>query len=253
MKRIYWKGLVSVFGVLLFWELLCRLGLVQSTLLPPPTVVFDTLVQLILSGEILKDAGTSLQRVFVGFCIAAVAGIVCGVLTGVSRRFKEYATPLLEILRPIPPVAFIPIAVLWFGIGDKPAYFLVSLGAFFPIFTNTLAGILSVNPLHRDAALCLGANRRMMLLNVMLPASMPYLIAGLKTGLGTAWFCVIVAELVGAQSGLGYMIQLNRLTLQSEKVLAGMIAIGALGFAMNRAMVFVQRRAVRWQVKSLEA
>jgi ABC-type nitrate/sulfonate/bicarbonate transport system permease component len=110
-----------------------------------------------------------------------------------------------------------------------------------------------VNPIHREAALCLGADRRLMLTDVVLPASMPYLVAGLKTGLGTAWFCVIVAELVGAQSGLGYMIQLNRLTLQSEKVLAGMIVIGLLGYGMNRAMVLIQRRVVRWQVKSIEA
>lgn len=239
--------------VLLLWELLFRFGFLQAALLPAPTTILGAFLQLIESGELLEDAATSLARVFVGFSIAAVIGIACGLLTGMSRRFKDYVSPLLEILRPIPPVAFIPLAVLWFGIGDKPAYFLVAFGAFFPIFTNTLAGILSVNPLHRDAALCLGAGRRMMLLDVVLPASTPYLVAGLKTGLGTAWFCVIVAELVGAQSGLGYMIQLNRLTLQSEKVLAGMIAIGLLGFAMNRAMVFVQRRTIRWHMKSLEA
>ncbi len=253
MKRQRWKSVISVLVVVVLWEILCSSGFMKSALLPPPSAILLALGELLRCGDLLNDAAQSLQRVFVGFGIAAVLGIVCGVLSGISRAFSDYVSPLLEILRPIPPVAFIPIAVLWFGIGDNPAYFLVAFGAFFPIFTNTLSGILSVNPLHRDAALCLGASPRMMLFDVILPASLPYLIAGLKTGLGTAWFCVIVAELVGAQSGLGYMIQLNRLTLQSEKVLAGMVVIGILGYSMNRGMVLAQRRLVRWQIKSSEA
>ncbi len=247
-----YKGIISIGAALLLWELSCWARLINTALLPPPHEVLGSLIRLIASGEMPTDAGMSLWRVLVGFAIAAVVGITFGVLTGVSRRFREYAVPLLELLRPIPPVAFVPIAVLWFGIGNKPAYFLVSFGAFFPIFTNALAGILSVNPLHYDAALCLGANRTLLLRDVLLPASMPYLMAGLKTGLGTAWFCVIVAELVGAQSGLGYMIQLNRLTLQSENVLAGMVVVGLLGYGMNRAMVSFQRHVVRWQVRPNE-
>ncbi len=253
MKHFPWKGIVSAGGVLLLWELVCQFGWIETVLLPAPHSVLSTLAGLIASGELVKDAGASLWRVFVGFSIASVIGIVFGVLAGVSRGFRDYGTPLLEVLRPIPPVAFIGLAVLWFGIGNKPAFFLVAFGAFFPIFTGTLAGILSVNSLHRDAALCLGAGRRLMLTDVVLPASTPYLAAGLKTGLGTAWFCVIAAELVGAQSGLGYMIQLNRLTLQSEKVLAGMVAVGVLGYGMNRLMVLLQRRLARWNLNSVEA
>jgi len=250
MKMQRWKGLVSYACALLFWDLASRVGWLEATILPPPLEVLRTLGQLIITRELFADAGISLWRVFVGFTIACVIGISLGVLTGTSRHFKEYAAPLLEVLRPIPPVAFVPISILWFGIGNGPAFFLVSLAALFPIYTNTLAGILSLSPIQRDAALCLGANRRLMLTDVSLPASMPYLVAGLKTGLGTAWFVVIVAELVGAQSGLGYMIQLSRLTLQSEKVLAGMIAIGVLGYLMNRGMVFLQRRIVPWYTES---
>jgi ABC-type nitrate/sulfonate/bicarbonate transport system permease component len=250
MKAKPWNTLVSYAFVLLLWDFASRLKWLEPSILPPPLEVLKTLGRLIITRELFTDAGISLWRVFVGFTIACVVGISLGVLTGTSRRFKEYATPLLEVLRPIPPVAFVPISILWFGIGNGPAYFLVSFAAFFPIYTNTLAGILSLSPTHRDAALCLGADRRLMLTDVALPASMPYLVAGLKTGLGTAWFVVIVAELVGAQSGLGYMIQLNRLTLQSEKVLSGMIAIGFLGFLMNRGMVVLQRRAVPWYAES---
>ncbi|MCX6580146.1 MAG: ABC transporter permease [Candidatus Aminicenantes bacterium] len=244
------KSFLSYLSVLALWYLASRLGWFESTILPPPTEVIKTLINLIVSGQLFADAGISIWRVLVGFTIAAIIGIGFGILTASSSRFKEYGSPLLEILRPIPPVAFVPIAILWFGIGNGPAYFLVSFAAFFPIYTNTLAGILSVSQIHYDAALCLGAKRRLLLMEVSLPASMPYLLAGLKTGLGTAWFVVIVAELVGAQSGLGYMIQLNRLTLQSEKVLAGMIAIGFLGFSMNKGMSFLQKRFIPWYAES---
>lgn len=252
-KLRYGKSVVALAAVIALWEAACSMGWFATTILPPPHVVAVTLARMIISGDLLRDAATSLWRVFVGFACASLLGISLGALTGLSRGFREYATPLLEIPRPIPPVAFVPISVLWFGIGNGPAYFLVTFGAFFPIYTNALAGVLSVSQIHRDAALCLGAGRRLMLTDVILPASMPYLVAGLKTGLGTAWFCVIVAELVGAQSGLGYMIQLNRMTLQSEKVISGMIAIGVIGYAMNRLMVFIHRKVVSWRVESIRA
>jgi len=251
MKYRLGKKIISYLSVLLCWELAYKLKWLNVYILPSPFEVMNTFVQLIVSGELVIDALTSLWRVFVGFTIASVIGISLGVIIGINQHFKDYISPLIEIIRPIPPVAFIPLSVLWFGIGNGPAYFLVSFGAFFPIFTNSLAGILSVSSIHQDAALCLGASRRLLLTDVIFPASIPYLAAGLKTGLGTAWFCVIVAELVGSQSGLGYMIQLNRLTLQSEKVLSGMTAIGILGYVMNLAMGLLQRRAVQWQVKSL--
>jgi len=243
----------GIAAVLVFWEAASTSHWFNTAILPPPHEVLATLGKLLVSGELVRDAATSLWRVFIGFAIACFLGVALGLLCGLNRHFQAYGGPVLEILRPIPPVAFVPISVLWFGIGNGPAYFLVCLGAFFPIFTNCLAGVHAVNPLHRDAALCLGANRRLLLTDVIIPASMPYLFAGLKTGLGTAWFCVIVAELVGAQSGLGYMIQLNRLTLQSDKVIAGMIAIGVVGFLMNRGMVVLHRYAVPWGFQSVQA
>ncbi len=245
----FWRlqSLISLAVALAAWQVVCALGWVQTEILPPPSAVLHALGSLIASGEMVKDSFTSLWRVIVGFTIGAALGIAFGVLTGLSRWFERYITPLVEAIRPIPPVAFIPLAIMWFGIGNKPAFFLVALGAFFPVFTNAWAGVLSVSPLHRDAALTLGLSRRLVISDVVLPASMPYILAGLQTGLGTAWFCVIVAELVGAQSGLGYMIQLNRLTLQSENVVAGMVSIGVLGYLMNQFMKHVNDALLPWQ------
>jgi NitT/TauT family transport system permease protein/sulfonate transport system permease protein len=243
--------LASYVCVLLAWDLPCRFGLLKTSLLPPPLEVLKAFVQLSMSGQMVLDALTSLWRVLIGFAIATILGIGLGLSTAISPRLRQFASPIFEMLRPIPPVAWTPIAIAWFGLGNGPAFFIVALGAFFPIFTNALAGVLSVSPIDRDAALCLGAGRRLMLTDVLIPGALPYLVVGLRTGLGTAWFCVIVAELVGAQSGLGYAIQLNRLTLQSDKVLAGMIAIGLLGYLMHRLMTCLQRRVVPWRVESL--
>lgn len=244
------QKVISYLIVLSFWQTACELGWINTTLLPSPVNVFRTLVQLVVTGSILGDILTSISRVSIGFVLASLFGITIGFIVSTSERCRNYVNPVLEILRPIPPVAFVPISILWFGIGNGPSYFLVCFGAFFPIFTNTFFGILSVNPIHKNAALCLGAKRKLLIFDVILPAAMPYIMAGLKTGLGVAWFCVIVAELVGAQSGLGYMIQLNRLTLQSEKVIAGMITIGIIGYFMNRIMTIIQKKLVPWSTKS---
>jgi NitT/TauT family transport system permease protein/sulfonate transport system permease protein len=244
------KSLQKYLGVILIlavWEIGVWLGWINAALMPAPSVVLNTLISSTISGELIWDSLASLQRVVVGFAIAAFLGITVGILMGSHFRFRFYVSPIVEILRPIPPVAFVPISILWFGIGNGPAYFLVSFAAFFPIFTNTVAGVSAINPVHKEAALCLGATRKMLLWDLTIPAVMPYLLAGLKTGLGTAWFVVIVAELVGAQSGLGYLIQISRLTLQSEKVIAGMVVIGVIGFSMNWVMVLIHKRLVHWQ------
>ena len=249
LNKAYSKT-ISYLILILLWQLASELNLINTTLLPSPLNVFMTLTQLIVSGSILSDIIASLWRVSIGFILAGTLGIIVGFATSTNKSFKKYINPIIEILRPIPPVAFVPISILWFGIGDRPAYFLVCFGAFFPIFTNTYFGVQFVNPIHKNAALCLGATKKMLVFDVILPAAMPYIMAGLKTGIGVAWFCVIVAELVGAQSGLGYMIQLNRLTLQSEKVIAGMITIGIIGYLMNRTMTVIERRLVPWAAKS---
>lgn len=250
MKQICKKNL-SYIIVISLWQVVSQLGLINTTLLPSPWNVFLTFVQLVTTGSIFSDILASLWRVFAGFILAIVFGTTLGFIIASSERVKTYISPLFEILRPIPPIAFIPIAILWFGIGNGPAYFIVAFGAFFPIFTNTFFGVASVNPIHKNAALCLGAKKKMLVFDVILPAAMSHITAGLKTGLGVAWFCVIAAELVGAQSGLGYMIQLNRLTLQSEKVVAGMIMIGIIGYLMGRTMGIIQEHLVPWSKKTL--
>lgn len=246
MKSIALKLVVPI-AIVLLWQMLTVYGKWSAAILPPPTKVFFATVDMFTKDSVIIDILVSIKHVAVGFALASLLGVSVGVLFGYSRRAKMLLGSMLEFLRPIPPIAWIPLAILWFGIGDRPAYFLVFLGAFFPIMSNAYFGVVSIEENHKRAALSLGANQEALLKDVVLPASLPYIFTGLKTGLGISWFMVIVAELVGSQSGLGYMIQLNRLLLQTDKVIGGMIIIGLCGYLMNRAMVYFERKLMPWK------
>jgi ABC-type nitrate/sulfonate/bicarbonate transport system permease component len=233
---------------LLAWQLLSIVNIINPEFLPSPVNVGSEFIQLIFNNNFVADIVASIQRVLIGFAIASVVGIGSGLLLGMNKKLSNFFMPILEVLRPIPPIAWIPLAILWFGLGDKPAYFLVTLGAFFPIFTNTYFGIISLKDTYRRAALCLGATKTRFISEVLIPSSLPHIFAGLKIGLGVGWMAVITAELVGAQSGLGYMIQINRLLLETPRVIVGMAVIGLLGFLMNKSMIIVEGKLIPWKL-----
>src|SRR5262249_48206530 len=159
------------------------------------------------------------------FGLAAFAGLAVAVIFTQVRPLRPFMELLIELVRPLPPVSWIPLAILWFGLGNAPAYFIVFLGAFFPVFVNVCAGLESVDPHLVLMARAFGATRRKIFWAVQLPSMVPYIFAGMRAGLGVAWMSVITAEMIGAQSGLGYRIQLSRVTLQIENVIIGMILI----------------------------
>ena len=202
-------------------------------LLPTPGDSLATLFELVQSGSIFPDVASSLKRILFGYAAGVTLALALATISLFSRFFRVFFRQIVEILRPIPPIAFVPLAILWFGLGDPSAYFLVAFAAFFPAFTATLAAFDGVDRRYVDSARTLGAGRMELFRSVYWPAALPGIVAGLRTSLGIAWFVVIVAEMVGAQSGLGYFIQINRLTLNSKNVLAGMLAIGLIGFTMN--------------------
>ncbi len=204
-------------------------------------------------GRLLRDVAASVGRVVVGFTLSAVTGVAGGLTLGLTPWLRAQCLPVVDLLRPVPPIAWIPLAILWFGLGDIPAYFLVFLGAFFPIFTSTLAGVLAVQTAHVNIARCLGAGKGMIVRDVVLPAALPSIVVGLRTGMGVGWMSLIAAEMVGAQSGLGYAIQAARILLRIEDVVAGMIVIGLLGFLINRAIAYVGARVTPWSRVGLGA
>ncbi len=207
----------------------------DSPVLPGPLAVARTAGELIADGSLLEDALASLSRVFIGYCLAAAAGLTLGAATALSGRWGEGARTVLELLRPIPPIAWVPLAILWFGLGDRSAWFIVFIGAFFPIYIQVTWALTHCPERWLELSRALGAGGWLTLLRVRLPAAAPQVAAGLRVGLGLAWISVIAAELVGAQSGLGYRIQMHRIVLETEGVIVGMLTIGLLGFGMGAA------------------
>jgi ABC-type nitrate/sulfonate/bicarbonate transport system permease component len=240
------KHLTPIPVILVLWELGVRLHWINGNIVPAPSATLHALFELAAAGYLWRDVGASVLRVTIGFSFAAFAAISLGLALGIWRNAAAYILPVIELIRPISVLAWIPLAILWFGLGDHSAWFIIFLGSFFPIFTNTYLGACSVAPIHIQVAQCFGAGRWLFLRQVMFPSALPYIIAGLRVGLGVGWTCVIAAELIAATSGLGYMIQLARTMIETENVMAGMIVIGIIGFIMNSGMLWLERRFIRW-------
>ena len=258
------RAVVIPAAVLLLWEGLSRAGRVSPQILPPPSQVLRRWVAYLLptepfdpasgesrllwlvSGELPRDAFGSLQRVLVGFAIGAGLALPLGLLMGAREWVHQLFDPLVQVLRPIPPIAYIPLSILWFGLGNPPAYFLISLGAFFPVLMNTIAGVRSVDAIYVRAARNLGAGEGVLFRRVILPAATPYILTGVRVGMGVAFIVVIVAEMIAVNSGLGYRILEAREFLWSDKIIAGMLTIGLAGLGIDLGMNALNRRLLRW-------
>jgi NitT/TauT family transport system permease protein len=236
-------GSVGVAMFLLLWTVAAH-RLNNSVLLPDPLEVIKTYGDLITDGSLAGDVRASIVRVFVGFAIAAALAVPLASLIAYSSILRGLMMPLIAFTRPIPPIAWIPLAILWMGLGDPPSYFITAVAAFFPIFLNSFAGGSSLHEEHVNAALSLGAQPAALMVTVMLPSALPMIATGLRIGLGQAWMAVVTAELIAAQSGLGYMIQMSRLGLETARVLVGMTVIGLLGAFMIGALGIIERRFI---------
>ena len=244
MSRPRLGHLLAVLIALGLWQGLAIQA--DSPALPGPAAVASAFADQLRDGALLDDVAASLGRVGVGYLLAASAGVVLGTLTGMAGRTGEPARAVLELLRPIPPIAWVPLAILWFGLGDHAAWFIVFVGAFFPIYIQVSLAVARCPSQWLELADSLGAGFWLTLWRVRLPAAGQQIVASLRTGLGLAWTSVIAAELVGAQSGLGYRIQMHRLMLETEGVIVGMACIGLLGFAMSAAAAWIEQRALPW-------
>ena len=242
--------------LLIGWELFSRSGYIPPALLPAPSRVLMSWADWLFAideftqdnaGHWYIDALSSSTRVFTGYFIATVLAIGLGVGIGWSRLFEKTIEPTLQILRPIPPVSWIPLAIIWFGIANKPAIFLVFLGAFFPILMNTIHGVKTVSRDLLRAASMAGATESQLLRFVVLPAAMPSIFAGLRIGVGSAWMLTVTAEMVAVKSGLGYVLWDSYYFLRYDMVIASMFSIGLLGFLSDFAVKAISNKLLRWQ------
>jgi ABC-type nitrate/sulfonate/bicarbonate transport system permease component len=232
------------------WEVFARYVLpaydpTASLMLPPPSAGVIDAIALAKQGALLEHVLASMRRVYVGFACAALVGIPLGVIMGISPLFLRQLTPIVGVLRPIPPVAWIPLTLLWFGVTDTQQYFIIFIGTLFPLMLNTTAGVHDVDPVIKRAALSLGAGPRAMFA-VMLRGALPNIFLGVRTSLGLGWFIIIASEMVSASSGLGFLITESRAAMVTERLYVGMFAIGLIGFVQDRLLERLRARLMPW-------
>ncbi len=187
-----------------------------------------------------------MQRVYGGFALAAIAALTLGILIGRVPLARQMLDPFLQVMRPIPVTAWLPLSMILFGLGAKSAFALVFLGAFYPILLNTVLGVRSVDPKLLEAASMLGCRGHAQFTRVVLPAALPSIFTGLRLGLGLAWFVIVVGEMTGVPQGLGAVIMDGRTLSRTELVICGMIIIGIAGFVSDLIVVAIGRRLLRW-------
>lgn len=216
------------------WQIAVWVSQANVAILPPPLLTLSTLWELILNGELAKHTIASLSRVVSAWGLSVLVAVPLGLVMARSKAVERLLDPVIELFRPISPLAWIPLAILWFGIGETGKIFIIFVATFFPIVLNTISGVKGVDPVLIRAGRVLGCNNEATLFwRVILPAAMPTIIVGLRIAFGTGWAAIIAAELVAAQSGLGYLIADGMEILRSDLVLAGMIAIGVLGVLID--------------------
>lgn len=232
------------------WEAACRFWLPHldpqiAILLPAPSALAVTAGGMIASGELLHHLADSLRREAIAF-LFALAAVPLGIAMGRWRSLAEQLSPLVEILRPVPPLAWIPLSILWFGLGDLQNIFIIFLGMVFPILLNTIEGVRQVDRNLIRAARSLGAGEMALLTQVILKAASPQIVIGLRVGLGFGWMALVAAELVGANSGLGFLINDARSLLRTDIVIVGMLAIGLTGLVIDMALRRLAARLLPW-------
>lgn len=249
-RALGWR-LASLVAFLLVWSLAG--GLVEAfrpfnpLFLPAPWVVIGALVKLALKGQLWEHVGATLQRVAIGFSGGAVLALALGLLAGQLRVVKNLVEPVVELLRPIPPLAVLPLFIVWVGIGEGSKVGFITYATFFPMFVTTVHGVGQIDTRLIMAAESLGARPRQLFFRVILPAALPEVLTGLRLGVALSFFVIVISEFVGAEEGLGYLINDGRNFFLVPQMLGAAVLLGLLGYAGNAAVRGLERRVLRWQ------
>lgn len=260
-RRKIIRGTIGVVVVLVVWQVMA-VGYNLEQILPPPLTVARTIVNTLtlnyaqpwLYGpNIYVHLASSFVRAISGFTVAAAFSIPLGLLVGRSRAVREFVDPVIRSLYPIPGIAWIPLAILWFGLGNTAVIFVVFIAEFFPLYFNTEAGARNINPIIVDAGRCYGAKGLTLLRRVILPASSPYIITGMRIALGGAWRMIVAGEMLASQSGIGSVLMESRYQFRANDLMMAMILISIVGFATERLIIgtLEKKTTERWEVKIL--
>lgn len=246
-------------AILLFWYLSVEVWkLPRFVDMPGLTVVFTEWFSenpvygmSIYTPEYYTHIGISLRRIAIAFCLATALGVPLGLFLGWSKTFREFVFPLFEVLRPIPVLAWVPLAIIIFSGSETPVIFLTFLASFFATTLNTMLGVASIDESYSRAAYCLGANRWQTFRHVVVPGAMPYIFTGLQISVGVAWFSLVAGEMVSGQYGLGYLINTSYMMIEYPKIIIGMVTLGIVGYSTSAMVRMLGDYMMQWRVREL--
>jgi NitT/TauT family transport system permease protein len=238
---------LALAGLVVGWELVSRLGWVPALFLPSPLGVARELVDMLRSGQMLVHLTASLERLALGFLLGAAAGTLAGVVVGFFSLAEAVGQPLIAATFPIPKIALLPLLILWLGIGEASKVSVIALGVFFPMAINTAAGVRQADPLLLRAAVSFGAGRLSVIRKVVVPSALPMVFAGLKLGAGTALLLLVAAEMIGADSGIGFLVLQAGNLMETTKLMAGIVVLSVLGVLSHWLLGALERLVIPWR------
>jgi sulfonate transport system permease protein len=238
--------------ILILWQAYSDNGAIRQTVLPSPEKIFARAVRLTASGELFKHLSISLLRVLKGYFFGAVIGVTVGAAMGLVSRFEKALTLIFGIIRPIPIIAWVPILILWVGIGETSKVVIIAFGTFFPVLLNTIHGIQSTDRKFIEVASVLEKSKFTVLVRIILPSALPAIFTGLRIALGTAWMSVVGAEMIAASSGIGYFISFSGQLSQPQQMFVGVFAIGFIGLLFDTVLRLLERVLLRWNINYQE-
>jgi sulfonate transport system permease protein len=231
----------------LVWELAVRAGLVQARLMPPPSRVAETLLNLARSGELLTHSAATLSRVGLGFALGASAGTLVGAACGASLSIRRLLDPMIQALRAIPSIAWVPLFILWLGIFENSKIMLIAVGVFFPVYLGVIGAIASVDRKLMEVGRAFRLSRAALVFRILLPAALPEWVTALRSGLGLGFMFVVAAEFMGASEGLGYLLVDGQQLGKPDQILAAILAFAILGKICDWALVLATTPFLAWQ------
>ena len=232
--------------ILIIWEIADLADWIKPYTMPSIAEIFKVIKEYVQNGELFESIGISILRVLEGFAIAFAAGFVLGMLSAVFRKVEIALDLIVQIIRPIPPIAWIPLAIIWFGIGESSKIFIIFLGAFFPIFINIVDGVKNIDPGYLELAELYNLSGFQKIRKIVLPGALPAVMTGVRLGLGNAWVCVVAAEMIGATKGVGYMLSNGRSLSRPDIVVLGMLIVGIVGKLMDDIIRRLREKLIRW-------
>ncbi|OIQ93985.1 putative aliphatic sulfonates transport permease protein SsuC [mine drainage metagenome] len=248
-RRDHVISLVSPFILLAIWEICARFGIIDTRFFPAPTTILRTLVELVKSGELVTNTWATLQRLLWGFLVGGIPALALGIAMGLYRPLRAAVDPLIAATYPIPKSAIMPLILLIFGLGEASKIVMVAIGVFYPVCINSVAGVMEINKIYLDVGKNFRASRWQMFRTIALPGALPFIMSGVKLGVGMGLILIAIAEMIGAKSGLGYMIWNAWEILSVETMYVALITIAVIGYLFSLILNELEHWIIPWKTE----